>query len=113
MSFAYLTLPAQTLANIRNKFVDAVSKEVISQLLDDVLEDQILNDGEKDSILEENLSRTDKARKLIDTVKRKGNTASEKLIARICCRDSTLSSELGLSCDQAPPSGKKHLNKSQ
>ncbi|XP_028275909.1 caspase-1-like [Parambassis ranga] len=97
-------MAAQTLAKIRKKFVDGVTKEVISQLLDDMLEDHILNDGEKESILEENFSRRDKARNLIDTVKRKGDKASKKLVACICCRDPTLSSELGLSCDEAAPS---------
>uniref|UniRef100_A0A3Q3G7D3 CARD domain-containing protein n=1 Tax=Labrus bergylta TaxID=56723 RepID=A0A3Q3G7D3_9LABR len=89
------------LARVRSKFVDKISKEVISQLLDDILEDGIVNDGEKDSILELNKSKADKARCLIDTVKRKGDAASRKMITHLQRRDATLLSELGLSC--GPP----------
>ncbi|XP_029133613.2 caspase-1-A-like isoform X1 [Labrus bergylta] len=89
------------LARVRSKFVDKISKEVISQLLDDILEDGIVNDGEKDSILEVNKSKADKARCLIDTVKRKGDAASRKMITHLQRRDATLLSELGLSC--GPP----------
>ena len=93
------------LARVRSKFVDKVSKEIISQLLDDILEDGVVNDGEKDRILEENNSRADKARSLIDAVKRKGDKASAKMIARLQNRDPTLYSELGLSCCQPSPPG--------
>ncbi|XP_060902800.1 caspase-1-like isoform X3 [Labrus mixtus] len=89
------------LARVRTKFVDKVSKEVINQLLDDILEDGILNDGEKDSLLELNVSKADKARCLIDTVKRKGDAASRKMITHLQRRDATLFSEVGLSC--GPP----------
>ncbi|XP_070761637.1 caspase a-like [Enoplosus armatus] len=92
------------LFGVRSKFVDKVSKELISQLLDDILEDGVLNDGEKDSILEDNNSRADKARCLIDMVRRKGDEASKKMIARLKSRDPSLYSELGLSSGQpAPP----------
>uniref|UniRef100_UPI0037E81C83 caspase a-like n=1 Tax=Semicossyphus pulcher TaxID=241346 RepID=UPI0037E81C83 len=92
------------LERVRKKFVEKAPKEIIKQLLDDVLEDRIVNDGERESILEENATRADKARGLIDTVKRKGDEASRKLIAHLERRDATLYSELGLSCAQpAPP----------
>ncbi|XP_040901684.1 caspase a [Toxotes jaculatrix] len=92
------------LAKVRKKFVERVSKEVINQLLDDILEDHIVNDGEKESIIEENSTRADKARCLIDTVRNKGDAASRKLIAHLQKRDPTLYTQLGLSCDQpAPP----------
>ena len=85
--------------------MDKVSEEVISQLLDNILKDGILNDGEKESILEKNRSRVDKARSLIDTVKKKGDKASRKMIAHLQNRDPTLLSELGLSCGLAAPPG--------
>lgn len=88
---------------MRTNFVMKVSKDLIRQLLDDLLEDRIVNEGETDSILEENPSRADKARSLIDVVRRKGNIASTKLIAHIQSRDPTLYSELGLSCQPSPP----------
>ncbi|KAM7395429.1 hypothetical protein PAMA_006943 [Pampus argenteus] len=89
------------LQRVRTKFVDKVTKEVINQLLDDILEDHIVNDGEKDSILQENNSRADKARCLIDTVRRKGDEASRKMIAHLQHRDPTLYTTLGLS--SGPP----------
>ncbi len=85
--------------------MDSVSKELISQLLDDILTDGIVNDGEKDSIVEENDSKRDRARCLIDTVRRKGDKASRMLIDYIHKRDPTLHSELGLSCGPPAPPG--------
>lgn len=93
----------------------SVSKAVIKLLLDDMLEDAILNDGEKESILEENPARADQARDLIDTVKKKGDDASRKFIERIKNRDNSLFSKLGLSCEEqgscdqpAPPGELTH-----
>lgn len=90
------TLPEATLSKIRLGFVEKSSKELINQLLDDLYADGILNEGEKDAIIEENKSRTDKARSLLDLVKRKGNAASRKMIEHLQRRDATLSTELGL-----------------
>ncbi|XP_058489622.1 caspase a isoform X2 [Solea solea] len=89
---------ADALAKVRSKFVEKASKELINQLLDLLLEDRILNDGEKDSIIEENNSRANRARCLIDTVKKKGDIPSQKMIAHIQTKDPTLYCELGLSC---------------
>ncbi|XP_040901977.1 caspase recruitment domain-containing protein 16-like [Toxotes jaculatrix] len=90
----------KVLASVRTKFVERISNELIKQLLDDLLEDVVLNEGEKDAILEENKSRADKARCLIDTVKKKGDEASRKLIAHLQSRDLMLYSTLGLSSVQ-------------
>ncbi|XP_022062834.2 caspase a-like [Acanthochromis polyacanthus] len=95
-------MAARELARVRTKFVEKVSKDMISQLLDDLLDDRVLNDGEKDSILEENVKTRDKARALLDRVKHKGDEASRKMIAHLYERDQTLCSELGLSCSQPP-----------
>ena len=73
-----------------------VSTAVIKQLLDDLLDDDVLNDGQKDSILEENNTTADKARSLVDIIKKKGDVASRKMIAHLYERDPTLHSELGL-----------------
>lgn len=75
---------------MRSIFVEKVSTAVISQLLDDLSEDGVLNDLERESILEENRTRVDKARALIDTVKRKGDVPSAKMIARLQTRDLSL-----------------------
>lgn len=95
----------------------SVSKAVIKLLLDDMLDDAILNDGEKESILEENSARADQARDLIDTVKRKGDNASRKFIEHFKNRDNSLFSKLGLSCEEqgscdqpAPPGELTHFS---
>ncbi|XP_067362977.1 caspase a-like [Channa argus] len=85
---------AGELNKARTKFVDRVSKEVVKQLLDDLLEDGVLNDGEKDSVLEDNSSRADRARCLLDIIKKKGDRASTKMITHIKRRDAELHSEL-------------------
>ncbi|XP_051276516.1 NACHT, LRR and PYD domains-containing protein 1b allele 5 isoform X2 [Dicentrarchus labrax] len=82
------------LASVRSKLVVKMSREVINQLLDDLLEDGVLNDEEKDSILHNN--RADRARCLIDKVKMKGYTASRKMFTHLQSRDPTLCAELGL-----------------
>ncbi|XP_013866521.1 caspase recruitment domain-containing protein 18 [Austrofundulus limnaeus] len=87
---------ATTVGRIRGHFVERSSRELINQLLDDLYADGVLNEGEKDSILEVNKSRADKARGLVDSVKKKGNAASAKLIQHLQRRDPMLSSELGL-----------------
>ncbi|XP_033970994.1 caspase-1-A-like isoform X1 [Trematomus bernacchii] len=88
---------ADELNRIRVKFVDSANKELIKELLDGLLEVGVLNDGQKDSILEENPSTKDKARALIDRVRRKGDDASRKMIALLQSRDQTLYDSLGLS----------------
>ncbi|XP_075956101.1 caspase a-like [Anarhichas minor] len=93
-------MAGKELAKVRSKFVENANKELINQLLDDLLEDGVLNEGQKDSVLEENSSRADKARGLIDMVKRKGDEASRKMIAHLQSRDPSLHSELGLSSGQ-------------
>ncbi|XP_037533738.1 caspase-1-like [Nematolebias whitei] len=95
------TIPDKELSEVRHLFVDKVSKEIINQLLDCLLEDGVLNHGEKDSILQENVNRADKARNLFDTVLRKGKEASRKMVGRLEQKDSTLHKELGLSSAQS------------
>ncbi|XP_073342572.1 NACHT, LRR and PYD domains-containing protein 1 homolog [Pagrus major] len=86
----------EELARVRPQLVERVSSEVINQLLDDLLKDGVLNYGEKDSILQGNNSRADRARCLIDVVKRKGREASRKMFTHLQSRDRVLSAELGL-----------------
>ncbi|KAL3044958.1 hypothetical protein OYC64_013263 [Pagothenia borchgrevinki] len=86
----------EELARLRPELVRNMSRELINQLLDDLLMDGVLNDGEKDSVLQENDTRADRARCLIDMVKRKGCEASRKIICHIQSRDPTLSADLGL-----------------
>ncbi|XP_034085331.1 caspase-1-A-like [Gymnodraco acuticeps] len=97
------------LNKIRVKFVDSANKELIKELLDGLLEVGVLNDGQKDSILEENPSTKDKARALIDTVRRKGDDASRKMIALLQSRDQTLYDSFGLSSGKPAQPGNATL----
>ncbi|KAL4001600.1 solute carrier family 12 (sodium/chloride transporter), member 3 [Sarotherodon galilaeus] len=87
------------LGRVRSNFVWRVSKEILTQLLDALVTDRVLNDLEKASIVEGNSATADKARDLIDTVKKKGGTASRIMIRHLQTIDPTLSSELHLSFD--------------
>lgn len=89
---------------MRTRFVEKASKELINQLLDDLLEDGVLNDSQKNSIIKEN-SGADIARSLIDIVKKKGEEASRNLIDHLQSRDPSLSSDLGLSSGRPAPPG--------
>lgn len=87
---------ADDLQRVRKKFVEKASIVLIGELLDDLLEDNVVTEGEKDWILQHNNVTTDKARRLIDTVKKKGDVASRKMIDYLEQRDSLLYAELGL-----------------
>lgn len=82
-----------------------VSTTMINQLLDDILLDGIVNEMERESITEENNIRSDKARRLIDSVRKKGERACRKMIAHLQSRDPELSAVLGLSCGHSAPPG--------
>ncbi|KAJ8280327.1 hypothetical protein GJAV_G00053260 [Gymnothorax javanicus] len=86
----------EQLLRVRKEFVDRASRDVIMQLLDDLLEDGILNDGEKDALIEENRTTANRARCLIDKVRKKGSPASQALINRLQNRDPALFEELNL-----------------
>ncbi len=103
--FCFIFVLLEELFKLRTTFVEKVTGPLLSQLLDDIFNDGIVNDGEKDSIIEQNVSRADKARCLIDTVRRKGDEASRKMIAHIQRRDRFLYSQLGISCGLPASSG--------
>uniref|UniRef100_A0A8C7TYI1 Caspase a n=1 Tax=Oncorhynchus mykiss TaxID=8022 RepID=A0A8C7TYI1_ONCMY len=84
------------LAYVKKFKQTCVTKPVIKQLLDNLLEDRVLNDEETDSVKEENSTKTKQARCLIDMVRKKGRKASEKMIARVQERDPGLYDKLGL-----------------
>ncbi|XP_019725580.1 NACHT, LRR and PYD domains-containing protein 1b allele 2-like isoform X2 [Hippocampus comes] len=83
------------LLRVRSRFVERVSEEVINQLLDD-LSDTTLNDGEREAIIEGNVTRADRARALIDTIRKKGSKASAMMIVHLQRRDRTLYAQLRL-----------------
>ncbi|KAJ8368780.1 hypothetical protein SKAU_G00088080 [Synaphobranchus kaupii] len=92
----------EQLFTARKEFVKRVSPDIILQLLDDLLHDRVLNDGEKNFVIEQHKSTADRARCLIDIVRNKGRKANEKLISRLSERDFNLYEELNL--DPAPAS---------
>nr|QWC93440.1 caspase-1a [Oncorhynchus mykiss] len=91
------------LSKARKTFIDSVTKPVIKQLLDDLLEDKVLNDEETESVTEENSTRAEQARCLIDMVRKKGSKASDKMIARVQERDPGLYDKMGLAPTPSSP----------
>uniref|UniRef100_A0A3B4XMJ7 CARD domain-containing protein n=1 Tax=Seriola lalandi dorsalis TaxID=1841481 RepID=A0A3B4XMJ7_SERLL len=82
------------LMSVRTQFINRVSEPVLRTLLDKLLERGVITDDEMDSAGA--LSRADKARMVIDTVRKKGSEASAALIAALREVDSCLSTELNL-----------------
>ena len=72
-----------------------LSKHLLKQVLNDQLEDALLNEGEKESVLDYKNNKTDMAHSLIKMIKPKGEKASRKIIPRLANRDPTLYSEMG------------------
>uniref|UniRef100_A0A4W6FMX7 CARD domain-containing protein n=1 Tax=Lates calcarifer TaxID=8187 RepID=A0A4W6FMX7_LATCA len=63
---------------VRTQFISRVSESVLDQLLDNLLERGVVNDEEMQSVRAK--IRADKARDLIDTVRRKGTEAKVVLL---------------------------------
>ncbi|XP_028443326.1 NACHT, LRR and PYD domains-containing protein 12-like [Perca flavescens] len=85
--------PEDRLLLVRRQFVERVSDPVLNQLLDQLLERGVITDGEMQSV---RTGRADKARDVMDTVRRKGSWASSVLISALCEVDPVLSRELRL-----------------
>ncbi|XP_076737552.1 protein NLRC3-like [Maylandia zebra] len=89
----------EELARVRSAFVWRVTTEILTQLLEALVCDTVLNELEKESILEKNLARADKARSLIDTVRKKGDEACKITIKHLQIKDPSLFSQLRLNSD--------------
>lgn len=85
------------LARMRTQFVERVTAENLTQLLEALVTDNVLNELEKERIQEINQSRADKARDFIDIVKKKGEKACRIMISHLRTIDPTVSRQLGLS----------------
>jgi len=83
-----------------------VTEAILKQLLDALVADGVFGDLEKEAIMEANQTRADKARNLIDDVRRKGEEACGKMIECLQKLDPTLSSQLGLSSGPSAQGGK-------
>ncbi|XP_065326053.1 protein NLRC3-like [Pelmatolapia mariae] len=89
----------EELFKVRSAFVWRVSTELLKQLLEALVSDGVLNELEKESILEKNPVRADKARCFIDTVKKKGDKACRIMIRHLQTVDLSLFSQLRLYSD--------------
>ncbi|XP_076745129.1 NLR family CARD domain-containing protein 3 [Maylandia zebra] len=89
----------EELARVRSAFVWRVTTEILTQLLEALVCDTVLNELEKESILEKNLARADKARSFIDTVRKKGDKACKITIKHLQIKDPSLFSQLRLNSD--------------
>ncbi|MGH0134323.1 UNVERIFIED_CONTAM: hypothetical protein FKN15_051725 [Acipenser sinensis] len=89
------------LFEVRTKFIEGVNVAIIQDLLDDMQHVKVLNDGEVEDVKEGQTRTKDKARCLIDMVRKKGAAASEKFISRIKERDPSLYHTLQLDSQPA------------
>lgn len=85
----------ERLFTIRSRFIERVSESVLNKRLDKLLQQRVINDQEMESVRSQQ-NRADKARDVIDTVRRKGSEASSLLIAALCEEDRCLSKDLKL-----------------
>uniref|UniRef100_UPI003AAAF09E NACHT, LRR and PYD domains-containing protein 3-like isoform X1 n=1 Tax=Centroberyx gerrardi TaxID=166262 RepID=UPI003AAAF09E len=85
----------ERLDSARPEFIKRVSEPVLDNLLDELLRRMVINDEEMESARTK--ARPDKAREVIDMVRRKGTEASSNMIAVFRERDPYLSKELNLS----------------
>ncbi|XP_036935964.1 uncharacterized protein LOC119009075 [Acanthopagrus latus] len=83
------------LFDIRSSFIEGISGPVLKSLLDKLFEKKVLIDSERESA-DEMQNRGDKARLVIDTVRRKGEAASSEMIEFLCELDPFLCKHLGL-----------------
>lgn len=85
--------PDERLLDRRSGFIEKVSKPVIESLVDKLFEKKVLTDSERETA-EEMQNRRDKARFVIDTVRKKG--AASEMIEFLCGVDPFLCEHLGL-----------------
>uniref|UniRef100_A0A3Q2WD26 CARD domain-containing protein n=1 Tax=Haplochromis burtoni TaxID=8153 RepID=A0A3Q2WD26_HAPBU len=95
----------EELARVRSAFVWRVSIEILKQLLEALVSDGVINELEKESILEGNPVRADKARCAIDTVRKKGDKACRIMISHLQNIDLFLFSQLRLYSDPSAQQG--------
>ncbi|KAK6464953.1 caspase-1-A-like isoform X3 [Huso huso] len=86
----------ERLKAVRTRLIEGLNASVIRDLLDDMLHMNVLNDGEVESVKEGQTCTKDKASCLIDMVRKKGTSASEKFINKLAERDPVLYVTLGL-----------------
>uniref|UniRef100_A0A8P4KT35 Caspase recruitment domain-containing protein 8 n=2 Tax=Dicentrarchus labrax TaxID=13489 RepID=A0A8P4KT35_DICLA len=85
----------ERLLDIWSSFIDGISGPVLKSLLDKLFEKTVLTDSERESA-DEIQNKSDKARFVIDTVRKKGEAAGSEMIDFLCEVDPFLSEHLGL-----------------
>ncbi|XP_067434602.1 caspase recruitment domain-containing protein 8-like [Thunnus thynnus] len=91
-----LILPSnERLKNVWTSFIDGISGPVLSSLLDKLFEKEVITDSERESA-EGKQNKRDKARFVIDMVRKKGEAASSEMIEFLCEVDPFLCKHLGL-----------------
>ncbi|KAJ3582945.1 hypothetical protein NHX12_000079 [Muraenolepis orangiensis] len=86
----------EELSRIRADFVQKVPMPFIKGLLDDLWQTKVLSTEDKDSVMENQTSKVDRARCLIDMVMGKGKRASQMMVDSMKVRDMELCISLGL-----------------
>ncbi|CAJ1053849.1 NACHT%2C LRR and PYD domains-containing protein 12-like isoform X1 [Xyrichtys novacula] len=84
----------EELQRVRTQFINRMSDSGLNKLLDELLHFQVLNDTEDEAARVK--PRADKARIVIDMVRKKGTEASQKMIDILSSSDPFLCSELSL-----------------
>ncbi|XP_042277099.1 NACHT, LRR and PYD domains-containing protein 1b allele 2-like [Thunnus maccoyii] len=87
--------PSARLCSVRLQFINGVSDHILNQLLDQLLQQGVIIEEEMESARTK--SKADKARYVIDTVRKKGEDASSFLIDDLCKLDAHFSKSLKLS----------------
>lgn len=70
--------------------MEALNKATISGLVDMLLDKKVINDSEKEIIIDSHLVTKDRARELIDVVVKKGDYASNIFINALAAQDPEL-----------------------
>ncbi|XP_041093229.1 caspase recruitment domain-containing protein 16-like [Polyodon spathula] len=79
----------ERLKEVRTRLIEGLNAAVIGDLLDDMLHVKVLNDGEVERVKGKTGAK-DRARCLIDMVRKKGASASEELLYKLAERDPAL-----------------------
>ncbi|CAG5934489.1 unnamed protein product [Menidia menidia] len=91
---------------MRLEFVKRVPAEILRELLDALVADRVFNHLEEEEIIEENATRANRARRLIDDVRKKGEKACRAMLKHLQTLDPMLFSQLCFQCDPSTREGK-------
>uniref|UniRef100_A0A3P9D0A9 Uncharacterized protein n=1 Tax=Maylandia zebra TaxID=106582 RepID=A0A3P9D0A9_9CICH len=83
------------LLNVRSCFIDGISPPVLNSLLDRLLEKKVITDAEREEA-DTMQNRSNRARCVIDTVRKKGEAASSQMIEFLSELDLLLCEHLGI-----------------